>query len=198
MKYNLNKSRTFSFFYHQTLIVKAAIAFSENQYLKREKLLNLKWKERIMLAVTEVNQCTMCSWMHTNIALKAGMKEDEIKNILSGSYDEIPNNELLSILYAQDYASNKETINKPYVAKLIEAYGVRRTRMIKNVISIITMTTSMGIAIGKLKATFTGKHVRGSNVFSELFIPLSTMILFPFIALLGLVVSPFRLLKKKS
>ena len=134
--------------------------------------------------------------MHTNIALKAGMKEDEIKNILSGSYDAIPNNELLSILYAQDYASNKETMNKPYVAKLIEAYGVRRTRMIKNVISIITMTTSMGIAIGKLKATFTGKHVKGSNIFSELFIPLSTMILFPFIVLLGLVVSPFRLLRK--
>jgi len=196
MKYNLNKSRSFSFFYHQALIVKAAIAFSENQYLKREKLLNLKWKERIMLAVTEVNQCTMCSWMHTNIALKAGMKEDEIKNILSGSYDEIPNNELLSILYSQDYASNKETINKPYVEKLVEAYGVRRTRMIKNVISIITMTTSMGIAIGKLKATFTGKHVKGSNIFSELFIPLSTMIIFPFIVLLGLVVSPFRLLKK--
>jgi AhpD family alkylhydroperoxidase len=148
--------------------------------------------------VTEVNQCTMCSWMHTNIALKAGMKEDEIKNILSGSYDEIPNKELLSILYAQDYASNKETLNQPYVAKLIEAYGVRRTRMIKNVISIITMTTSMGIAIGKLKATFTGKHVRGSNVFSELFIPLSTMIIFPFIVLLGFVISPFRLLKKKS
>jgi AhpD family alkylhydroperoxidase len=198
MNYNLNKSRTFSFFYHQALIVKAAIAFSENQYLKREKLLNLKWKERIMLAVTEVNQCTMCSWMHTNIALKAGMKEDEIKNILSGSYDEIPNKELLSILYAQDYASNKETMNQTYVAKLIEAYGVRRTRMIKNVISIITMTTSMGIAIGKLKATFTGKHVRGSNVFSELFIPLSTMIIFPFIVLLGFVISPFRLLKKKS
>jgi hypothetical protein len=70
--------------------------------------------------------------------------------------------------------------------------------MIQNVIAVITMTTSMGIAIGKLKATFTGHHVKGSNILSELFIPLSTMVFFPIFAILGLIVSPFRLLKSNK
>jgi AhpD family alkylhydroperoxidase len=197
MKYNIHQSRHFSFFYHQKLIVSAALAFAENTYLKKRKLLNLQWKERLMLAVTEVNQCTMCSWMHTNIALKAGIKDEEIKNILSGSYDEVPEKQLLSILYAQDYANRKEVINPEFKAKLIETYGVPRSRMIQNVIAVITMTTSMGIAIGKLKATFTGHHVKGSNILSELFIPLSTMAFFPVWVILGLLMKPLTLLNLK-
>jgi AhpD family alkylhydroperoxidase len=196
MKYNIQKSRHFSFFYHQRLIFNASLAFAENTYLKKRKLLNLQWKERLMLAVTEVNQCTMCSWMHTNIALKAGIKDEEIKKILSGSYDEIPETQLLSILYAQDFANRKEVINPEFKTKLVETYGIPRSRMIQNVISVITMTTSMGIAIGKLKATFTFNHVKGSNILSEILIPLSTMVMFPLYTLVALLIAPLRLPKK--
>ncbi|WP_256205872.1 carboxymuconolactone decarboxylase family protein [Carnobacterium iners] len=38
--------------------------------------------ERIMLAVTQVNGCSVCSYTHTKMALEVGMKSEKIKNIL--------------------------------------------------------------------------------------------------------------------
>ena len=183
-------SRQFGFFYHLVLMWRSAFAMRENAYLKRFKAMNLPWRERIMLAVTQVNQCAMCSWMHTNIALGAGMKDDEIKSILQGDYSVIPNQELTSILYAQDYASRQEKTNLEFVQKVIKQYGKTKARAIDNVISSITMTNSMGIQMALLKDTFTFKHQQGSNFLRELFVPLITMMVFPFLFLLAVVTVP--------
>ncbi len=43
---------------------------------KKEHLINATFQERIMLAVTEVNGCEVCSYYHTKEALKAGLSED--------------------------------------------------------------------------------------------------------------------------
>jgi AhpD family alkylhydroperoxidase len=196
MKNTHKHSRKFSFIYHQKLIAKAAFSFAENRYLKKFKLLNLQWKERIMLAVTEVNQCGMCSWMHTNISLKAGMSKEEISTLLSGAYDHVPEKQLLSVLYAQNFASNKEKYNPKMKQEMLETYGKPRTRMIENAMAVITMTNSMGIALGKLKETLTFNHVKGSSVLSELFIPLSTMVLFPIYVIIALIITPFKVRTK--
>ncbi|MGZ7044570.1 MAG: carboxymuconolactone decarboxylase family protein, partial [Methanobacterium sp.] len=49
---------------------------------KRNKELNSKFIERIMLAVTEVNDCALCSYAHTKRALECGMSNEEIQKIL--------------------------------------------------------------------------------------------------------------------
>ena len=183
-------SRHFGFFYHLTLIWKAAFAMHENGYLKRYRAMNLKWKERIMLAVTQVNQCAMCSWMHTHIALNAGMHASEIKTILQGDYTTVPEPEITSVLYAQDVAAHHEKINPEFKTKLITQYGQTKARAIDNVIAVITMTNSMGIHLGRLKATLTLKHEKNSSLFREIFIPLSTMILFPIFYLLAWIFTP--------
>ncbi len=183
-------SRQFGFFYHHVLMWRAAFAMRENAYLKKFKAMNLPWRERIMLAVTQVNQCAMCSWMHTNIALGAGMKDEEIKTILQGDYSSIPNEELTSILYAQDYASRREKTNPDFVKKVITQYGKTKARAIDNVIASITMTNSMGIQMALFKDTLTFKHQKGSNVLREFFVPLVTMIIFPILFLLAWLIVP--------
>jgi AhpD family alkylhydroperoxidase len=197
MKNTHKNSRKFSLMYHQSLIAKAAFSFAENRYLKKYKLMNLPWKERIMLAVTEVNQCGMCSWMHTNISLKAGMSQEEISTLLSGTYDHVPEKQLLSVLYAQNFAANKEQYNPKMKQAMLETYGKPRTRMIENAMNVITMTNSMGIALGKLKETLTFNHVKGSSVLSEILIPLSTMILFPVFVIIALLFTPIKVQTKR-
>ena len=63
--------------------------------------------ERLMLAVTAVNKCPMCSYAHTEIALKSGMAKEEIENLLGGSYTDCPPEEGGAILFAQHYAEKK-------------------------------------------------------------------------------------------
>ena len=192
---SFKKERDFSLPYHIVLISRAAPAFVALRLMRRHKVLNLKWRERIMLAVTEVNNCVMCSYMHTKIALQAGMSNDEIKNILAGELKDVPENEITSVLFAKDYAANKEVIDPAYKTKLEQQYGKAKAHAICYACQMITMTNSMGINMKRLRDTLMFKHEKGSNFLNELLIPLSTMILFPILALVALTYMPFRVNK---
>lgn len=144
-----------------------------------------------MLAVTEVNGCQMCSFVHTKLALKAGLTNDDIKELLAGDLDGVPKEESLGVLFAKDYAFNKETIDTEFYQKLVDTYNIRKSRAILGVTEMITMTNGMGLSLALLKRTLTFKHVKGSNILNELFVPLATMVLFPLFLLLFLPYIPF-------
>jgi AhpD family alkylhydroperoxidase len=192
---SFKQSRKFSYFYHVKLVWKAAPAFVALRLMRKHKVLNIKWRERIMLAITEVNGCDMCSYMHTKIALQAGMSNEEIKNILGGELKDVPDNEITSVLFAKDYAFNKEKIDPSFKAKLEQQYGKPKAYAICKASEMITMTNSMGISMKNLRDTFMFKHHKGSNVLNEFLIPLTTMILFPILALVSLTYVPFKVNK---
>ena len=75
--------------------------------IKKNKLLSEHFIERIMLAVTEVNGCVVCSYAHTKMALEAGMSNEEIQNMLAGISDDIPENEMSAVVFSQHYADSR-------------------------------------------------------------------------------------------
>lgn len=188
---SFEQKRKFGFFEHLPIIIRAARSFLYLRLFKKKNGMNFKFKERIMLSVTEVNGCTMCSFVHTKLALKAGLTQDDIQELLAGELVGVPKEESLGVLFAKDYAFNKETIDKAFYQKLVDTYNVRKARAILGVTEMITMTNSMGLALGFLKRTLTFKHVKGSNVLNEILVPLSTMVLFPLFLILYLPVIPF-------
>ena len=188
---SFEQKRKFGFFEHLPIIIRAARSFLYLRLFKKKNGMNFKFKERIMLSVTEVNGCTMCSFVHTKLALKAGLTQDDIQELLAGELIGVPKEESLGVLFAKDYAFNKETIDKAFYQKLVDTYNVRKARAILGVTEMITMTNSMGLALGLLKRTLTFKHVKGSNVLNEILVPLSTMVLFPLFLILFLPVIPF-------
>lgn len=183
--------RKFGFLEQLPIIVRAARSFLYLRLFKKQNGMNFKFKERIMLAVTEVNGCTMCSFVHTKLALKAGLSQQDIQELLAGELVGVPPAESLGVLFAKDYAFNQETIDRSFYDKLVSTYGARKARAILGVVEMITMTNGMGLALGYLKRTLTFKHVKGSNVLNEIFVPLSTMVLFPLLLLLFLPYIPF-------
>lgn len=79
-------------------------------YLKKARQksdMDQQFMERIMLTVTEVNGCEICSYAHTKMALEAGMKDEEIENMLAGVSDNIPAEQLSAIMFAQHYADTR-------------------------------------------------------------------------------------------
>ncbi|MCU0105663.1 carboxymuconolactone decarboxylase family protein [Acholeplasma vituli] len=183
--------RKFGFFEHLPIIVRAARSFLYLRLFKKKNGMNFKFKERIMLAVTEVNGCTICSFVHTKLALKAGLTQDDIQELLAGELVGVPKEEALGVLFAKDYAFNKETIDPAFYQKLVDTYNIRKARAVLGVSEMITMTNSMGLALGYLKRSLSFKHVKGSNILNEIFIPLSTMVLFPLLLVLFLPYIPF-------
>jgi AhpD family alkylhydroperoxidase len=174
------KSRLFTVKEHVKNIFTAGISFVELKKMKKKKIINKKLKERVMLAVSEVNGCAMCSWVHTRIALDAGMDNKEIKTILAGEMEGIPEEDVLAVLFAKNFAFNHDKIDPEMYQKLIDVYGENKAIAIVYVCNVITMTCAMGINLKLLRDRILFKRRKDSNLLVELTIPLLTMILFPF------------------
>ena len=86
-------------------------------------LLDQPFKERIMLAVTEVNGCAMCSYAHTQMALEAGLSSEEISGLLSGVMHHVPEDEAAAVLFAQHYADSRGKPSPKAQAVLNQTYG---------------------------------------------------------------------------
>ena len=157
------------------------------------KYMNKKFKERIMLAITEVNGCEMCSYMHTKIALSSGMNAENIRNILDGDTSSIPLDEAVAIMFAQEFASSKESPGKESVNRLILEYGAEKADRIVAVCNVITMTNGMGTSLDYLYGRIKFKRYKRSNILIELFNPFFTMLLFPVFTIYFFIITFFGL-----
>ncbi len=89
----------------------------------RSERVSKAFSERIMLAVTEVNGCRYCSYYHTSVALKAGLQEGEVQDILSGDLSSAPAEETVALLFAQHYAETEGHPEEEACQRLLETYG---------------------------------------------------------------------------
>ena len=58
--------------------------------LMRGRSLNAAFRERLMLAVTQVNKCRYCAYAHTRMALAEGVPAEEIEALGRGSFEGVP------------------------------------------------------------------------------------------------------------
>ena len=107
-------------------------------------------RERLMMAVTEVNGCAMCSYAHTRMALETGMREEEIRNILQGELRDVPPDEITAVLFAQHYADTRGVPGRAAWEKLCRQYGRDAALAMLGAIRGITMGNAYGIPAGSL------------------------------------------------
>ena len=147
---------------------------------RRQNILSKQFQERIMLAVSEVNGCEMCSYYHAKEALKSGMSDEDIKSILQGELGDIPEDESVAILFAQHYAESSANPDQKTWNRVVGKYGKERAAAILAYIKVIMMGNVFGLAAGSLFNRFKGIKVnKKSNIGLELSILLSPIILFP-------------------
>lgn len=152
---------------------------------KRQKELTQDFVERIMLAVTQVNGCEICSYAHTNWALEAGLSGEEISRLLAGSADGIPPGELPAILFAQHYADTKGRPDKDAWARVVEMYGQTKALGILGAVREIMIGNIYGASASAFLSRLKGKPYKNSNPFKELGMILSILVYFPAAAIAG-------------
>lgn len=181
------EERIFRFKEHLTLLnegIKGLVYAKRN---KKRRLVTKQFKERLMLAVTEVNGCTMCSYVHTKLSLSAGMDIAEIRKILNGDLDDISNEEMIGVLFAQHYADSKENPSEETVERLNDYYGNDRAVMIVHLLKVITLTNSLGINFNLMKERLLFKRNKQSSFLNEFGIILSTFLFGPILLLWNIV-----------
>jgi AhpD family alkylhydroperoxidase len=157
-------------------------AFRSVHDLKRAKRagdMDKKFMERIMLAVTQVNGCAMCSYYHAKAALESGMSDDEIKNMLGGDGASVPEGERRAVLFAQHYADTRGNPSKQAWESIRSAYGETGARGILAAVRMIMMGNVYGIAWGSFLGRFSGKADARSDLLYELGIMLCSVLYVP-------------------
>ena len=132
-----------------------------------------------MLVVTEVNGCQLCSYWHTMEALKSGMPEEEIKNMLSGNIENVPKEEGVALFFAQHYAESAANPDAKAWQRVMDTYGEKKAETILAFIKVIMMGNVYGIAAGALLNRLKGKPVKKSTCLHELGIIFGVVIFVP-------------------
>jgi AhpD family alkylhydroperoxidase len=135
--------------------------------------------ERIMLAVTEVNGCEVCSYAHTRMALERGMAIDEIRMLLSGDTGTVPAAEALAIVFAQHYADSRGRPTREAWRHLIEAYGERKALGILAAARVMMIANVYGIAVSAFLSRLRGRPIAKSSLTYEVGMLLSIVPFLP-------------------
>lgn len=165
-------------FYH--ILEEAVDSFAILRKVRKKQIISKKFQERIMLAVSEVNGCEICSYYHTKEAFKSGMAEADIQNILKGDFGEIPKKEAIAIFFAQHYAESSANPDKETWQRVVKTYGEEKSEVILAYIRVIMMGNVYGITAASLFNRVKGKQVNEKSSFCiELSILLSIIIFLP-------------------
>jgi len=109
----------------------------EMRQLMRGESLSPAFRERLMLAVTEVNQCRHCSYYHARQALAEGLTQDEITALSEGEFDNSPAQERPALLYAQHWAEANGAPDPAARARIAELYGPQTANAIDLALTVI-------------------------------------------------------------
>ena len=120
------------------------------------RLLDGAFRERLMLAVTQVNQCPYCADFHTKVALEAGLSQEEIAQLLDGVIEQCPPDEVMAVLYARHWAEQAGQPDPEIRQKLVETYGDAKSDAIDIVLRMIQAGNLAGNTVDYLKYRISG------------------------------------------
>lgn len=101
------------------------------------RVLDETFRERLMLAVTQVNRCRYCTEFHAKYALEAGLSQEEIEQLLEGIVEQCPPDEVTAILYARHWAEEAGAPDPEIRQKLVDVYGEGQADAIDMVLRMI-------------------------------------------------------------
>ncbi len=142
------------------------------------------FREKIMLAVSSVLNCRFCSWLHTELILKEGVEKTEIKRLLEGKFEDLPEQETLAIAFAIHYAETHGRPKREMLTRFFDYYGVQ-AESILIYIKAIYWGNLTGNTVEAFLDRLRGKPVKESRFLDELAIFSLTapyfLIILPFI-----------------
>jgi AhpD family alkylhydroperoxidase len=129
--------------------------------------LTSRFTEHVMLAVTAVNKCRYCSWVHSRLALQSGCIRPEIEAILGSDFSNVDKSELVALAFAQHYAETRGKPDRAAARKLLLVYGIERASAIVTSIQDIMIGNLTGNTLDAFQARLRGLHVEGGSPLLE-------------------------------
>lgn len=149
--------------------------------LLKEDHISKQFMERIMLAVTEVNGCRYCSYFHTQVSLRAGLKKEEIIRTLDGDFKDAPQEELAALYFSQHYAETAGMPNLEAVQCLNDAYGEKKAQAILAYIRAIMIGNAWGNTFDAIRMRIFGSPSKQITIWDELGVLFGPFFMIPYL-----------------
>jgi len=136
----------------------------------RNREISAVLREKIMLVITAINECSYCSWFHASQAVESGISEEEVANMLKLQFqaDASPF-ELNALLYAQHFAETNRNPDAEMTAQLFDFYGDKTAKHIILLIRMIFFGNLLCNTWAAVLNRFKGKPHEQSNVIFDCF-----------------------------
>lgn len=144
--------------------MRAAPVFGWN---RRTQRVDEAFLERVQLAVTAVNACAVCSYVHSGLALKMGLSEAEIHGMLTGEGQTPHPHEAKALLFAEHYADTRCRPERAAYDALLAAYGRPTARVIVAAIQLMIVGNYIGLPLSARRSRKRGKPYSDSSVAYE-------------------------------
>lgn len=135
------------------------------KYRKYMRLVDKVFNTEIMLAVSGVNACAICSHVHTKALLKEGASATDLADL----YGHVSQEKRLALAFAEHYADEGGNYDREAFQELIRAYGHDLAYGIMVVIKMIMFGNANGIALTNLGNRLRLKRNKESKFFTELY-----------------------------
>jgi len=156
------------------------------KYRKYMRLIDKVFRSQIMVAVSSVNKCRVCSYVHTKGLIKSGISNEELKDILDGSFENLTEEISLALIFAQHYADQVGKYDQEAFNKIIDYYGKEYAYGIMTTIKIIMFGNTNGIALTNLSNRLRFKKVKNAKFLTDLYNGFAGYVLLPFFIIINL------------
>lgn len=174
MAYKITDLKTFYRFFKDFI-------FNMQDSKKSQNIISKDLKKKIILAVTQVNGCELCNYVHSKNALKHGVTQQEMDLLLSGDFGKLSKEDADIIFFAQHYAEARANYDQEAYEKLEASIGDKKAKALLGIIRKIMVANTYGIAIDLLKMRLTGKRDKASYFIDEIGILFGAFIIYPFL-----------------
>ncbi len=123
--------------------------------------------EKIMLAVTQVNNCRYCRLGHSYAASRAGVSRAEIESLLAGDWSPFPAQETAALAFARHYAESEEQPDPAAWEALVAACGPAQARDALAYMRMITIGNLLGNTFDALLSRLRGRPALDSRLLDE-------------------------------
>jgi AhpD family alkylhydroperoxidase len=165
------------------LIDDAFISMKDYKKVMKEKQIDEMFKEKIMLAVTEINGCELCNAYHTKNVEKLETSQIKVAPLVIQELHIATTKEDIALEFAKHYALENGNYSKNKWNELVEAYDKETAKGILGVVRIIMMGNVHGIAAGALLDRLKFKPVKDSGFLNEIGITVGIILIAPYLAI---------------
>lgn len=142
----------------------------EDRESRRSGRIDKSLVEQFELIVSRVNGCRTCTYVHSANALREGLSDKELQELLALDLGDFPAERAVAFGFAQHYAESGGQPDPAAEGRFRDYYGPQKSQDILAHLRFIQFSSVTGATIQAFLSRLRGRPIPGSHLLTELIV----------------------------